>query len=54
VWSVSGIRQEARPEGTAVPKVTHRTATIDRAQLQLPERCPSRSPNGQEPPVRGC
>jgi hypothetical protein len=35
---VSGIRQEARPEGTATPKDTHRTATTDHPQLELPEQ----------------
>jgi hypothetical protein len=35
---VSGNRQEPDQKGTAVPKDTHRTATTDRAQPQLPER----------------
>jgi hypothetical protein len=35
---VSGIRQELDQQGTAVVKATHRTATTDQAQLQLPKR----------------
>src|SRR5512132_4452236 len=38
VWSVSGIGQEARPEGDRVPKDTQPTATIDQALDHLPER----------------
>jgi hypothetical protein len=36
---VSGIRQEARPEGDRhLPKDTHRTTTTDHARLELPEQ----------------
>jgi hypothetical protein len=38
MWQVSGNCQAARPEGTAVPKDTHRTATTDYALLELPEQ----------------
>ena len=38
VWWCRATTKSLDQKGTAVPKDTHRTATADRAELQLPER----------------